>query len=118
MEVISRFPARRPCGLGLREPAKRYARRPCRSSGRGMPADRGEPPFRGGWASGDSGVGKLPAPDESKAEHIQAETVTRGLGRWAEEGARTENFNPKNKIRSPDKPCGDFKEIGKITLLL
>jgi len=71
-----------------------------------------------GRASGDSGVGKLPAPDESKAEHIQAETVTRGLGRWAEEGARPENFNPKNKIRRPDKPCGDFKEIGKITLLL
>ena len=49
---ILRFPARRPCGLASREPAKRYARRPCRSSGRGMPADRGEPPFRGGWVSG------------------------------------------------------------------
>jgi len=27
----------------------------------------------------DAGVGKPPAPDKSKAEHIQAEHVTRGL---------------------------------------
>jgi len=36
-------------------------------------------------------VGKPPAPDESKAEHIQAETVTRGLARRQEEGARPNN---------------------------
>ena len=40
------------CALAMREASKRYARRPYRSSGRGMPAYSGEPPFRGGRASG------------------------------------------------------------------
>jgi len=44
-------------------------------------------PRRAGWRR-DSGIGKPVAPDESKAEHIQAETPTRGLGRGPEEGTR------------------------------
>jgi len=36
----------------------------------------------------DFGIGKPPAPDECKAEHIQAETVTRGLAQGPEEGTR------------------------------
>ena len=41
----------------------------------------------------DSGVGKPVAPDESKAEHIQAERPTRGLVRWPGEGTRPKNPN-------------------------
>jgi len=36
----------------------------------------------------DFGAGKPPAPDESKAEHIQAERPTRGLAGGHEEGTR------------------------------
>jgi len=43
----------------------------------------------------DFGAGKPQAPDESKAEHIQAERPTRGLGCWHEEGTRTNKDNKK-----------------------
>ncbi len=46
----------------------------------------------GGQAEGMS-IGKPVAPDESKAEHIQAETATRGLLRWTREGTRPKNKN-------------------------
>ena len=41
----------------------------------------------GGQAE-DFGVGRPPAPDESKAEHIQAETATRGFAGRHAEGTR------------------------------
>jgi len=40
----------------------------------------------------DSGVGKPQAPDESKAEHIQAKHVTRGLAGRTGEGTRHKNL--------------------------
>ncbi|NPA46927.1 MAG: hypothetical protein GXO24_06915 [Chlorobi bacterium] len=43
------------------------------------------------------GVGKPQAPDESKAEHIQAETPTRGLARGHEEGTRPHHKNQAKK---------------------
>ena len=58
-----------------------------------MPADSGEPPFRGGRASEGLRCGQALAPDESKAEHIQAERPTRGLRRRVEEGTRHKKLN-------------------------
>jgi len=48
-----------------------------------------------GGQAGGSGGGKPPAPDECKAEHIQAETVTRGFAGRHEEGTRHKKLIPE-----------------------
>jgi len=70
-----------------------------------MPADRGEPPFRGGRASGGILFWQAPAPDESKAEHIQAEHPVRPQADAPKNN--NQKIEPvKSGLYKKDKECG------------
>ena len=59
------------------------------------------------------GVGKPPAPDESKAEHILAEAPTRGLAGRLAEGTR-----PKNIQNSCAYTSQTYTKPGNFSLCL